>query len=523
MSGPLEDASKAGTLVTDSALRRDRSVQIYLWLARPLSTRSCFVGWLVSTILFIAATAVLGGPVQGDAAVSVYSTWAIAHGHFACAYSPRGTYDFPPFVRPYAMIAPLYPLISGGLLGLMHATNTVPFPTTAQLGRNCSTALVAIYHWSFRSDLIVNTIRCGYLVWLPLLGGAILLLRAGGRGRSRWEPATLCSLALLPPVLECLLTYFHPQDLLALGLVLGSLGMVVKSKWVWAGIFMGLAFTSNQFVILAAVPLLVVAPTRERIRFALTTIASAAAIIGPISVLTSGRVLRWSLLGSGFSPPQSGTGVTLLRELRLSQNTELLVSRTLPIVCALVIAIWAKRRLGKSVLRATPLLSLVATAFAMRLVFEVSLWGYYFAACAVLIVVNDVIIGRVRGHVIAWLALFALVYDPIPWGFASNGQSWGLGVREALPSWFAVGALVLILFDAVRRTVRWYIVAWLVLVCLTLVNDPFAHGQLRTSMPNWFWQVVLVPLTIFLAVSPLFAEARTVGKVLTSSAGDVVR
>src|ERR1035437_5937812 len=150
----------------------------------------------------------------------------------------------------------------------------------------------------------------------------------------------------------------------------------------------------------------------------------------------------------------------------------------------------------------------MATSLALRLVFEVSLWGYYFAASAVLIVINDVIQGRIRGHVIAWLALFTLVYNPVPWGFATNGRAWDLAVREAMPKYFVIGALILILIDVIRRHVRWYIVAWFALVCLTLVKNPFSHAGLRGSMPNWFWQVVLVPVTVGLAVSPLIECVR---------------
>ena len=134
-----------------------------------------------------------------------------------------------------------------------------------------------------------------------------------------------------------------------------------------------------------------------------------------------------------------------------------------------------------------------------------SLWGYYFAASVVLIVINDVIQGRVRGHVIAFLALFTLVENPVPWGFATNGQAWGLTAREAMPNVFVIGALLLILFDVIRDRVRWYIVAWFVFVCLTLVKNPFSHALLRTAFPNWFWQVVLVPMTIALAISPLIS------------------
>jgi hypothetical protein len=492
------------------------SVKLYSWLSQPLTGWWCFIGWLVATIVFVAVTAILGGPVQGDSSVSVYSTWSIAHGHLSCAYSPRGTYDFPAFARPFALIAPLYPLLSGAVLGVTHATNAVPFPTSTHMGTNCSHAFVAIYQWALHSNVIMNTIRVGYLMWLPLMVGAVLLLRALGRGRTRWEPTCLVLLAILPPVLECLLSYFHPQDLLAIGLALCSLAFALRGKWVWAGVMLGLAFTSNQFALLVAVPLVVIVPSRERVRFVLAGLVAATLIVVPMAIVTSGRSLKWSLTGSGFSSPSSAGG-TLLRDVGLSEHALLWTARVLPIAFALLLALWAKRRLGSAVLKAVPLLSLVATALALRLVFEVNLWGYYFAASAVLIVITDVAIGRIRGTVIAWLALFTLAYNPVPWGFASNGQSWGLGAREVMPTYFALGAVVLILFDVFRHRLRWYLVAWFVVVLLTLVKNPYSHALLRTSMPNWFWQVVLVPITIALAISPLLNAARLVPEELNDA------
>ena len=360
-----------------------------------------------------------------------------------------------------------------------------------------------MFNWSGKSNVIIPTINIGYLMWLPLMVGAILLLRATGRGRTRWEPFALLGLALLPPVLEGLVIYFHPQDILAIGLALCCLASALRHRWIWAGVMLGLAFTANTFVLIIAAVLIVVVPNKDRLRFALASVATVALIVAPLAVITSGRAFKWAAIGSGSVAPKGTAGDTLMREIGRDPHVLLLLARTLPVVCALLLALWAKRRLGDAVLNAVPLISLVATALALRLVFEVSLWGYYFAASVVLIVMIDVVQGRVRGHVIALLALYTLVYNPVPWGFATNGQSWGLTAREAMPNVFVIGALLLILIDVVRSRVRWYIVAWFVFVCLTLVKDPFSHAALRTALPNWFWQVVLVPLTVGLAISPL--------------------
>ena len=478
-------------------------MRVYAWLNQPLRNSWCLIGWIVATIVFVALTHLLGGPTEDDVSVSAYSTWAVAHGHLSCMYAPPSTHYFPPIASPYTMISPLYPLISGAVLAITRGGNLAPFPSAAQLGPGCSHALVAMFNWSSRSNVIIPTINIGYLIWLPLLVGAVLILRATRRGHTRWEPFALIGLAVLPPVLECLLTYFHPQDILAIGLALCAIAFALRQKWNWAGVMIGLAFTSNTFVLIIAAVLFVVVPKKDRIRFALASVATVVLIVAPLAVLTAGRAIKWSAIGSGSVAPKGFAGDTWMREIGRDPHLLLTLARTLPVVCAFLLAVWAKRRLGDRVLNAVPLLSLIATALAVRLVFEVSLWGYYFAASVVLIVINDVIQGRVRGHLIAFLALFTLVENPVPWGFATNGQSWGLTAREAMPNIFVIGALLLILIDVVRRHVRWYVVAWFVFVCLTLVKNPFSHALLRTAFPNWFWQVVLVPMTVALAMSPL--------------------
>src|ERR1035437_10217843 len=196
MSESSVDDAHGGPDVTTSEVNLQASLRIYAWLHQPLRASWCVSGWIVATIAFMTVTALMGGPVQGDVSVSAYSTWSIAHGHLACAYSPPITHYFPPIANPYAMIAPLYPLISGAILGITHAWGSVPFPTTAQLGPGCSKALVAMLNWSFNSGVIEHTLDVGYLMWLPLMIGALVLLRAAGRGRTRWEPVTLIGLAV---------------------------------------------------------------------------------------------------------------------------------------------------------------------------------------------------------------------------------------------------------------------------------------------------------------------------------------
>lgn len=195
-----------------------------------------------------------------------------------------------------------------------------------------------------------------------------------------------------------------------------------------------------------------------------------------------------------------------MEELNVHGTFLFIVARLLPIALGMAFAWWAQRRLGPKLLEPVALVALIATTLGLRLVFEENLFGYYFTALTVMLILLDVVKGRIRGYTIAWLALVTLAFDPIPWGFASNGQSWGLAARQQLPAWFALIALLLIAADLLRKRIRWYIVVWLVVDCLTLVKMPWVHTYLRRSMTVWFWQIVLVGSGLALAIRPLLDQ-----------------
>ena len=97
------------------------------WLNEPLAGRWCMLGWGVATGLFVALATLTGGPGRIDAAESVYSTWAIAHGRLSCA--------FPSVTMPHEpLVAPVYPVVSGFVAALAGIGHTVPFPPQARDG-----------------------------------------------------------------------------------------------------------------------------------------------------------------------------------------------------------------------------------------------------------------------------------------------------------------------------------------------------------------------------------------------------
>ena len=408
------------------------------WLLQPLSSSWCVLGWLFATVVFVGMATLLGGPVDNDASVSVYPAWALAHGSLACAFAPaQFSYPSP---------APLYPLLSGALVALFRIGHNVAFPPLNLLGPHCSTAIAAMYRWSFHASALTPTLRMGYVGWLVVLAGLVALLRVSGRGRQRWEPLAVLMAASAPPLYMCLLEYFHPQDLVAFGLALAGLACVLTGRWTWAGFLLGLAVTCHQFTLLVLVPLLVVAPRRELSRLFGAAVATVLVVAVPLIMLTSGRAFTSVAVGTGALPDVN----TVLDQMPIHGSVLVTLSRFLPIAISALISWWAARRLGSLVLDPVPMVSLVATSLALRLVFEVNLWGYYFMAVSIALIALDVIRGRIRVTFVVWLAVVSVI-----------------SMRGGLTDYPA-----------------------------------------NRAVPVWLWQLVLVPSAVALASGPLVSLVR---------------
>jgi hypothetical protein len=234
------------------------------------------------------------------------------------------------------------------------------------------------------------------------------------------------------------------------------------------------------------------------------TAISMALIIVPMVALTSGRALRAALLGSSQvmlgTNTRSSTGGTVLWELHVHGALLFVLVRIAPIVLAMALAWWATHRFGPITLDAAPLLTIIATSLLLRLVFEENIFGYYFMAVAVLLIMLDVVRGRVRGCTVAWLGLVALVFDPVPWGHQT--------LHQTIPVVIGSIGLSFIVADAIRGRVRWYFVAWLVVVVLTC--EPLVWGLAigHQVLPNSLWQVVLVSIALWLILGPFFSAPR---------------
>ncbi|MGD0055886.1 MAG: hypothetical protein ABSC34_10690, partial [Acidimicrobiales bacterium] len=322
-------------MLSELRATRRRSSRWFSALERPLSAPWRVLAWIVATVIFIWLTQLSGGLTSSDANVSVYAAWSMAHGHLSCAYLQSG-------VVGYAPTAPIYPLFSTAMVALFRLGHGVPFPTQAQLGSHCVTATAAMNKWALLAHVWSPTLRIGFVGWLALSIGVVVLLRSGGRGGTVWEPVTLLLLACAPPVAMCLFEFFHPQDLIALGLALGGVAFVRRDRWVLAGVLLGLAIISQQFALLVFAPLLVLVPPRQFIRFVGASVLSIAVVSLPLIVFTSGRAITSVLVGTG----ESSASASILYQTGIYGTPMYIVSRFLPIALAIALAWWADHRLG---------------------------------------------------------------------------------------------------------------------------------------------------------------------------------
>jgi hypothetical protein len=466
------------------------------WLEQPLSEWWCALGWLVATAIFIGIIQALGGPFIVDSQQSTDSTLAIAHGQLRCAF-PSGP----------ELTAPLYPFLSGAIVAASRLGHTVAFPSGAELGAHCDKAFNAIDTWTGQARVLQDLLRIGYVGWLFLLVGLVIFLRTCGRGRSGWEPATVILVACLPPVWLTLESSFHPQDLIAMGLALCAMACALSGTWVLAGILVAIAVFFQQFAILVAIPLLLLAPTRRRWAYLGGAVGTGAIAVIFLFGASSSRAVGAALIGTG----NTTTSDSLVMTLHLHGAPLVLLSRVLPMVLSVVLSWWVARHLVQD-FDPTTLVSLVALSLSLRLAFEQNMFGYYFMALVVCLVVLDVIAGRFRRSLVAWLLMLTVTYlaGPTTTFVQLDRVSWGKDAQQWMAPIVVVIALVMILLLLRRKAPTSEVVVWLALLVGAVLVWPSTRNPASLPLSRMFWQIVLVVLGIALAATPLAAALRRV-------------
>ena len=157
---------------------------------------------------------------------------------------------------------------------------------------------------------------------------------------------------------------------------------------------------------------------------------------------------------------------------------------------------------------------------SLRLVFEQQLFGYYYLALSVSLLLLDVVRGRIRVSLVAWLATMSMVYVVDSDALQLLRSPWSNVAEDLIP--LAVIALAIALIvDTVRRRGRVpMLVFWFAMIAAALIV--WDETDVLGLPPTWFWQVVFVPLGIVLAARPLLGEVRAHGVVPDGSVGHTV-
>ena len=219
---------------------------------------------------------------------------------------------------------------------------------------------------------------------------------------------------------EALGNYFHPEDVLALGLLLLALSLASESHWGWAGVALGLAFGSKQWVLLAVPPLIAMAPGRRaKARLLGAAFGAVALVYAPFILLKPAAA--WQVFRG--SCPRGRRLRTANHDRRNAPRGALScpfadvndMARLLPLLFATVVtAVWVLGSPGDMErwprLPIENVLGLLLACVAFRLISDCIALSYYALPLMVLIAVADIWRSKVPAFAIASSFVLAFWY-----------------------------------------------------------------------------------------------------------------
>ncbi|MGA2521633.1 MAG: hypothetical protein ABSG81_12555 [Acidimicrobiales bacterium] len=363
-------------------------------LARgPLSLPALVLACLAGLGFFVAVVAVRGGPSVGDAYGVTTPATAIADGDLTAAAHDQVL----PQPAGYALLASPFIVVLRPVIGTPTWCDARVAPVTRLFLKWCAADQLSSHRW-YRSQAVL-----GLLAWLVLAIGAVRLLRAAGGG-GPIELLLVLMLAAIPAASDGIVETFHPQDLVCVGLTCAALGETLRRRWVLTGVLFGAAFLCKQFALLPLIAVVVAAPT---MRARLLVVGVAAGVVGcgiaPFAVADPRAT--WNTL-SAVNPGSviKLTTGTVVGMTGLTESTKLHIARDGPVVLALAMSLWARRRAGSGLLTPLGLIGLATACLAARLVAEVWFASYYLLAVSAALLVLDLAAKRVPVWSCAWIA-----------------------------------------------------------------------------------------------------------------------
>lgn len=462
---------------------------------------------------FIGLAALEGGVAIGDSVQSNFTIWSLAHGAWGCVYHQATPAQMAAVNGPIPFTAPGYPILASLISFVIRLGHGVHFPSHAALANGCVNGIPAMTKWSIASGAAHATLDVGYVAYGIFAFGLLLTLRAFSRTNRPLPLLGVLILTLCPTVHNVITEYFHPEDLLAVGLVFMGIVQVVRRRWLLGGVLVGLAATCHQSALLAIAALIFLIPKYSRGRFVVGVALTFVLVDVPVLILSNGRALRAIVYGSSRIAASanhhlSSAGGTVLYELHSSGILLFVLTRAAPLVGAALLGWWARRVLGDEVLQPTTLISIIATALTLRLVFEENLFSYYFMPLAAGVVLVDLTNERIRSALLAWLAVATLAFGILPTVVYATALKTGYGsVALALATFLALLAVVIV--RVVRGQTHYLLLVALIFVTLLTALPDLLHFRLgETYVPRWFWQILLVPSGLALLTTPWWVAAQ---------------
>jgi hypothetical protein len=357
--------------------------------------------YVIALVGFVGIVAVRGGPSLGDAFGVVRPTTALADGELRAA-AQQSLLPQPP---GYAYLAAPLVVAFRPLIGTPTWCDARVPSLLKLLVNECRADELASHRW-YRSQAVL-----AIGAWAVLAAGCVLLLRAAGAGGGVGEVILVLALVAAPAASDGVVETFHPQDLVCVGLGSAGVAAALRRRWVSAGVLFGIAFLCKQFALLPFVAVVVAAPSwGTRLRSAgAAAVVVGAGIVPFAAVDPSGTWRALSAVNAG-GVVKVTTG-TLLGMTALSESTKLLVARDGPVVLALAMAVWARRRARERLLSPVALIGLATACLAGRLVAEVWFASYYLLAVSAGLLVLDLAARRPPLLSVAWITLTGVLVE----------------------------------------------------------------------------------------------------------------
>ncbi len=359
------------------------------------------VVYLAALGAFVGIVTIRGGASVGDALGVTKPATALADGDLHAA-ARDSVLPQPP---GYALLTSPLVLAFRPLIGSPTWCDARVAPVTRFFLPWCAPTQLATHRW-YRSQAVL-----GFLAWVVLALGCIRLLRVAGGGGGVAEVVLVIALAAIPAASDGIVETFHPQDLVCVGLSSAAVAEALRRRWIATGVLFGIAFLCKQFALLPLVAVLVAVPGwRARVRVAIPVLVAVGAGIIPFAAVDpSGTWNTLSAVQSGGVVKLS-TG-TVLGMTNLPESTKLVIARDGPVVLALVMSLWARRRVGDHLLSPIPLIGLTTACLAGRLVTEVWFASYYLLAVSAGLLVLDLARRRLPVASFLWIAVTGVLVE----------------------------------------------------------------------------------------------------------------